>query len=41
MPVKDLPALTGQKQAMFQDSQYLESQITDPAVEDRADAARA
>jgi phospholipase C len=32
MPVKDLPALTGQKQAMFQYSQYLESQITDPAV---------
>jgi phospholipase C len=30
--VMDLPALTGQKQALFQFSQYLESQITDPVV---------
>lgn len=32
MAVMDLPALTGQKQALFQYSQYLESQITNPAV---------
>lgn len=32
MAVMDLPSLTGQKQALFQFSQYLESQITDPAV---------
>jgi hypothetical protein len=32
MAVMDLPSLTGQKQALFSFSQYLESQITDPAV---------
>jgi phospholipase C len=32
MPVQDQPALTGQKQALFQYSQYLEKQINDPAV---------
>jgi phospholipase C len=32
MPVIDLPSLTGQKQALFQFSQYLESQISDPAA---------
>jgi phospholipase C len=32
MAVMDLPSLTGQKQALFQFSQYLESQIADPAV---------
>jgi phospholipase C len=32
MAVMDLPSLTGQKQALFQFSQYLESQITDPAL---------
>jgi phospholipase C len=32
MAVMDLPSLTGQKQALFHFSQYLESQITDPAV---------
>jgi len=31
MAVQDQPGLTGQKQALFQYSQYLESQITDPA----------
>jgi phospholipase C len=32
MAVMDLPNLTGQKQALYQFSQYLESQIDDPAV---------
>ncbi|WP_158926455.1 alkaline phosphatase family protein [Acidisphaera sp. S103] len=32
MAVMDLPSLTGQKQALFSFSQYLESQINDPAV---------
>jgi phospholipase C len=32
MAVMDLPSLTGQKQALFQFSQYLESQINDPTV---------
>jgi phospholipase C len=32
MAVMDLPSLTGQKQALFSYSQYLESRITDPAV---------
>jgi len=32
MAVMDLPSLTGQKQALFSYSQYLESQISDPAV---------
>jgi phospholipase C len=32
MPVKDQPSLTGQKQALFQYSQYLESQISNPAT---------
>jgi len=32
MGVMSLPSLTGQKQALFQYSQYLESQITDIAV---------
>ncbi len=32
MAVMDLPSLTGQKQALFQFSQYLESQINDPAL---------
>ena len=32
MAVVDLPHLTGQKQALFHYSQYLESQIQDPAV---------
>jgi phospholipase C len=32
MAVMDLPSLTGQKQALFQFSQYLESQITDTAL---------
>lgn len=32
MAVMDLPSLTGQKQALFQFSQYLESQLADPAV---------
>jgi phospholipase C len=32
MAVMDLPTLTGQKQALFSFSQYLESQINDPAV---------
>ena len=32
MAVMDLPSLTGQKQALFSFSQYLESQIGDPAL---------
>jgi hypothetical protein len=32
LPIKDLPNLTGQKQAMFNYSQYLESKIDNPAV---------
>jgi phospholipase C len=32
MPVQDQPSLTGQKQALFQYSQYLESQISNPAT---------
>jgi phospholipase C len=32
MAVMDLPTLTGQKQALFSFSQYLESKINDPAV---------
>jgi hypothetical protein len=32
MAVMNLPSLTGQKQALFQFSQYLESQIADPAL---------
>jgi hypothetical protein len=35
MAVMKLPSLTGQKQALFQFSQYLESQIKDPAVKQR------
>jgi phospholipase C len=32
LPVADQPGLTGQKQALFQYSQYLESKISDPVV---------